>query len=197
MPINVKKAKDQHALYVVSDEFVLDKPYRMISGQGDQAKHVYKQSPDGRWFYPANSDEPGAYIYHDPRDPKSQGFAGSTLTFELEDGTKVPVKGPWHSNSDALFQHTGIDLRAKHKTWGLVARVRDYIKSNNLSNYCFKDVFHLDEQPIVGEYDRINKIAQDMANKLGETVYYYSESRGGSGCGPVNPEKKDNHADKC
>lgn len=170
----------------------IDRPYRMISGQGEQAERVYHRSPDGQWFWDANSDEPAAHIYFDPRDPKSEGFDGATLTFKCVDGTVVAVKGPWHANSDSMFVATGIDLRNLHKTWGVVALQRIYRDiprgwSGNSTCLTMRGVLHKDDEPVIGAFQRIQQIAQRFADELDTEVYYYSESHGGSSCGPVYP----------
>ena len=177
---------------VVQATYDLDRPYHMVSGQQEQAEHIFERSADGRWFWAVNTEEPGALIYYDPRDEHSQGFGGAVLTFKLTDGTEVKVKGPWHSNSSALYTSTGIDLRNKHKTWGLVALQREYRPlpknvSGNSSYYRFVDVLHLDTEPVVGAFNRIREIAQVAANEMDQPVFYYSESRGGSSCGPCIP----------
>jgi len=63
------------------------------------------------WYVTGNPKE----IYVDTGDPESQGFGGAICMFTLEDGTKEQVKGPWHSNSEALFKDTGLDLRNEKK----------------------------------------------------------------------------------
>lgn len=46
---------------------------------------------------------------------KSEGYGGSIWKFQCTDGKEYEVQGPWHSNSSALREHTGIDLTNKHK----------------------------------------------------------------------------------
>ena len=64
--------------------------------------------------------EPSNNIYVDGC-PGSQGFGGSTLTFKMVDGSEVQLKGPWHSNSEALFYETGVDVRGLHKTFVVIS----------------------------------------------------------------------------
>jgi len=55
----------------------------------------------------------------------------------------------------------------------------------------YKDVLYEDTEPTVGEFGRGKKIAKEFANKLGKTVYCYSQSQGGSSDGPVEPDEKE------
>ncbi len=72
----------------------------------------FKLIKDGKhtWIVPLNNDSEKIFI--DTLD--GEGFGGRTLEFTLEDGTKHKVKGPWHSNTNSLFERTGIDLRSKN-----------------------------------------------------------------------------------
>lgn len=40
---------------------------------------------------------------------------------------------------------------------------------------------------MLGRHERIEEIAQEHADRLGKTVYYYMKSSGGSSSGPVKP----------
>jgi len=67
---------------------------------------------DGRitWIVPVSGNPNAIYVY-DPLNEK--GFEGAQVTFTLVDGRKVSFRGPWHSNPEALYERTGIDLRVK------------------------------------------------------------------------------------
>jgi hypothetical protein len=167
----------------------------MICGSAEAENHIYKKIVDDNgcvWLYPVNNDHPGDNVYfHDPKDLKSQGFAGRVICFPLEDGTFYHAKGPWHSNSQSMKNHTNIDITDKHKTFGLVALKKDHKDKDNYSLFgTFDDIIYQDDQPQIGEYSRIQKLAQSLANELGIDVYYYTESLGGGSSGPVHPEKK-------
>lgn len=41
---------------------------------------------------------------------KDMGYGGDTLQFQLEDGSVISLKGPWHSNPNAFTRDTGIEL---------------------------------------------------------------------------------------
>lgn len=127
-----------------------------------------------------------------------KGYGGSTLTFKLEDGTIEKLQAPWHSNSDALFADTGIDLRDKHPTIVIICKDRGRTK---LPGYCCyqdeaKDVLYVDTEPVIGEFHRGTKLAMDFAKKLNQVVYRLSVSQGGSSFGPVYPNQIDIHGRK-
>lgn len=173
------------------DFFILDRPYQMVSGAGEAAKFIYRKvvGKRGVWLFPTNSSTPGEQVhFHDPADTGSQGYGGSTLHFLLEDGTTYDAKGPWHSNTDALFSDTGVDIRNTFRTFGVVAKKRTSLLlrpgvSGNSSHYRFDGLLHLDSEPQIGDFDRIKKIALEFATKLEHPVVCYSESNGGSSCG--------------
>jgi small nuclear ribonucleoprotein (snRNP)-like protein len=163
----------------------------MKSGISAARSHKYRKIETKRnvWYI---TDEPCAgdsiYVSIKNEDPKAyfKGFGGATLKFEMIDGTIDEVKGPWHSNSDALFQDTGVDLRESHITYGVIAMGREYDDKMNL---VMKDVIYQDDDWTCGSFDRVKAIAQGMADTLGKPVFAYSESHGGSSCGAVEPKK--------
>jgi hypothetical protein len=174
-----------------SDVFIVDRPYHMTSGAGEAAKFVYRKvvGKRGVWLYPTNSDTPGEQVhFHDPTDTKSDGYGGSTLTFTLEDGSTYAAKGPWHSNTDALYDDTGVDIRNTFRTFGCVAKKRISLPlrpgvSRNSSHWRFEGVLYADTAPQIGDFNRIHDLAKEWAGKLGHPVAYYQESNGGSSCG--------------
>jgi len=174
---------------MVGDVFVVDQPYRMFSGVEEAAKIVYHRQTDrkGRvWLWPVNSVSPAEQIHvHDPKDTHSDGYGGSTLTFALEDGTEYKAKGPWHSNSYSLFAATGVDLRDTNWTYGCVAKKRVVLshKNGNAPHDQYEGVLYADKEPVLGVFDRLQKIAVEWADKLGHPVACYSSSKGGSSSG--------------
>ena len=112
----------------------------------------------------------------------SDGFGGRELSFTLVDDTVIKLKGPWHTNSEALYSATGVDVRDTHLTFGCVSRARDY--EGNKTNMV--DVIYIDEQPTLGLFQRIANIAKNLVNKHKCTLYTYTQSQSGSSCGPVN-----------
>lgn len=169
---------------IVNDIFIVDKPYRMFSGAAEAAKFVYHKVVDAKghvWLYPSNSDTPAEQVhFHDPKDIHSDGYGGSTLHFQLKDGSVYAAKGPWHTNADAMLKATGIDIRATHRTYGCVALKRVYRKDGIQE---FHGILHADTEPVIGLFDRLKNIAQTHADRLGHPVACYSESKGGSSSG--------------
>jgi hypothetical protein len=163
----------------------------MKSGINAAVSHKYRKIETKRnvWYV---TDEPSAgdniYVSIKNEDPKAyfKGFGGATLKFEMMDGTTDEVKGPWHSNSDALFQDAGVDLRESHSTYGVIAMGREYDDKMNL---LMKDVIYKDDDWTCGSFDRIRIISQNMADTLGTPVFSYIESSGGSSCAMVKPKK--------
>lgn len=159
------------------------KKMRMISGQGEVMDRVfkkYKGKSGHTWYIPANQENVGDNVYVDTHNPKSDGFGGATLPFRLEDGTVDRVKGPWHSNSEAFSYDTGINITKTHLTFVVISRKRD---QDEHWNTVMKDVLYIDKEPTLGDFDRWKEIAQRFKDE--PQLYYYSESRGGSSCGPI------------
>jgi len=172
-------------------DFVLDKPYQMTCGSAEAESRVYHkvEGKNGRtWLY-ADQENAGDNVYVSG-GPNSDGFGGRTLTFQLVGGGEIQLKGPWHSNSGALKADTGVDVTNQHRTWGVISRKKERIKSTNFMSGKFVDVCHIDQEPVVGEYNRIMDLAQVFADVFGEPVYYYSQSQGGSSSGQIKPSEK-------
>jgi len=188
---------DEDVVEQVADEFVVDKAYRMFSGAAEAAKFLYRKIVDAKghvWLYPVNSETPAEQVhFHAPEDKNSQGYGGSTLHFELEDGTIYAAKGPWHANADSMFEATGIDIRETHRTFGCVAKHREY--KSKPGSYAgvttFRGLLHADKEPVIGKFSRIHDLAKEWADKLGHPVAYYSESKGGSSSGYEVPNGSD------
>ena len=173
-----------------------DEPYRMMSGSADAEKRVYKKliGKSGRIWLVAIQDNPADNIYvsantieNNPGYKGFRGFAGRTLTFELEDGSILELQGPWATNSDALLKDTGYDVRDKYLTFGVIGLGRKY-ENGCGGGVTITDVLYQDEGWTIGEFDRVDKIAQKLANEIGKTVMKFSKSQGGSSCGQVKPE---------
>jgi len=110
----------------------------------------------------------------------------------LEDGTTEKLRGPWHTNSDALYENTGVDLRDKHLTFVVIGKGRKTHRTRRGWVDKITEVLYQDDKPIVGEFDRGKKLAQSMVNKLKQTVYCYTRSQGGSSNSPIKPKEIDN-----
>lgn len=156
----------------------------MICGSYEAEIRTYQKLEDksGRVWLVANQEDAASNVYvHNPKDHNSQGFAGRTLTFQLEDGSSYSAKGPWHTNADALFAATGLDIRDRHRTQ--VAVGHRYGKGM----LTLADVIYLEEAPVLGTFDRYKAVAQSFADQLDTPVYYLMRSFGGASGGPIKP----------
>lgn len=165
----------------------------MLSGQYEAQKRTYKMlegKSGARWMV-AVQEAPASHIYVEdlkpPADKRWAGFGGSTLTFRLEDGSEVKLTAPWHSNADALFEDTGCDVREMHRTFVVVARGRTNTGAPRYRTILTAVLYQDPEGGKLGRFERGRLLAQDWANRLGQEVFYYSESYGGSSHGPVKP----------
>ena len=159
----------------------------MICGSAEAEEHTYKLliGKSGEKYLVAVQPNPADNIYVEGGS-NSDGFGGRTLEFLLEDGTTIKLRGPWHTNSDDLFRHTGYDIRDKHMTIGICALERE---KNYYRGDLFKGVLHKDRVWVIGEYDRIEKMAQAFSNKHGKTVFYAMKSQGGGSAGSCQPKE--------
>jgi hypothetical protein len=163
---------------------------RMKCGQAEQSACKYKKiiGKTGVWYIAIQPNE-GDNIYFARNNKKySDGFAGSTLDFELEDGSIDHVQGPWHSNSRSLLADTGYDTTHKHITRGIIALDAEPIPGKYMSTR-HEDVLYYDEEPVVGDFERITILARDFANKLGKSVYAAQISNGGGSAEWIKPKE--------
>ena len=175
----------------VGDRFVVRR-HPMICGSAEaESRPGYTMVTDGKgcvWMYSLSDRNPGETVYmHDPDDEHSDGFGGRVITFRIGKCAEYRAKGPWHSNSDALFNATGVDIRDKHLTFAVVAMERTREGPPGYDTVLEK-LLYIDTAPQLGEFNRGQSIAQMYADDLGKQVFYYSESSGGSSCGPVYPK---------
>lgn len=159
-------------------------PYSMFSARSEAESRGYKLitgKSGRRWLYNDEIVDAGDAIYVEG-GPNSRGFGGSTLAFPLLAGGTLSLKGPWHSNSNALFADTGVDLRNRRLVWGCIGRRREY--HNDQSATC--DLLWFDREPIEGPLDRVEQLAARMSDERGEALYYFWMTRGCSTSGSVN-----------
>jgi hypothetical protein len=160
----------------------------MRGGQHEQSIRKYKKivGKSGIWYIAIQEDEGDNIYFTKGNGVFSQGFAGSNLSFILEDGTEEYVQGPWHSNSGALLADTGYDTSHKHLTRGIIALDSEpVLESYNKTQH--KEVLHYDEEPVIGDHSRIEIMAQEFANKLNKSVYAAKVSTGGGSAGWIKP----------
>lgn len=170
-------------------ERLMGRRIQMVSGQGQQVfVEMWDYIIDNEqmyWFWPTLHDEPGAMVHCGSiiAGHRSEGYGGSMLKFPTKDGV-ISIQGPWHSNTDALFEKTGIDLRDKHRTVGAIALARAYEGNETV----FMNVVYLDpDEGVIGTFDRIGALAQQMSDANDTPLYCYRRSAGGSSNGPVYP----------
>lgn len=138
----------------------------------DAASHIYVQAD-------TRENVPGYNGF--------RGFGGSTLRFRLVDNGIVELQGPWHSNSDALYQDTGVDLRHTYVQFVCIAKTREYI-----GNKCiFRDVLY--KEISTGDYYDGTRRAMQLSKELDIPLVIYHETRGGSSNGYVYPDQLDVH----
>lgn len=166
------------------DSYIIERQ-PMISGQGEAQSRQYHMhvGKSGRRWLVAVQEAAAENIYVEG-GPNSDGFGGATLTFPIEEGEPVVLKGPWHANADSLFQDTGIDVRDRHRTFVVVAKDRHYENGRTI----LTGILHKDPEPQLGSFHRGDLIAREIARKLDCPVILYSQSSGGSSCGPVKPD---------
>lgn len=158
------------------------------SAQSEQSSKKYKKikGKSADWYIAIQKNE-GDNIYFASRSKShSNGFGGSSLQFELEDGTIDTVQGPWHSNSASLLEDTGYDATHKYLTQGIIALdCEPHSNKNGVTLH--KEILHRDEEPVLGDYHRIDIMAQEFANKLQKEVYCAVVSMGGGSSGWKKP----------
>jgi hypothetical protein len=160
------------------------KPIIMKSAFAEAAKNTYhmvKGKHGQRWLY-SSAENSADNIYVEGGEG-SQGFGGSTLEFKLVSGEIVSLKGPWHSNPESLFCETGLDLRDKHATFGVIGQGRNY--EYGLHSPIITGVLYKDQDWIIGSFKRVEYLAKEIAKELEMDVMYYSQSMGGSSCSLV------------
>lgn len=163
--------------------------YQMYSGQDEavaQRYHRYAGKSGNTWLV-AGSEAAAENIYvtNTPANSGGEGFGGAHLPMPLLDGTTFVLKGGWHSNSDALFVDTGVDVRNKYRTFVLLAMERDSTEDGTFRSV-FRRIIYQDEKPVLGRYDRYKEIIQAHP----EADYYYMDSRGGSSHGLTDEGRK-------
>ena len=173
--------------------------YQQISASGEVASrkfHMVKGKSGMRWLYSAVDQDVASFVYVEGKSG-SRGFGGRELRFALADGGEVSLTGPWHSNADAMFQDTGVDVRGKMFSFCVIAKRRGRIKEvrdtafgpREFTRDTLEGVLHQDEAPVLATFERpeIKEMAERFADELGHSVYLYKETRGGSSNGPVDP----------
>lgn len=150
-----------------------------------KARLIYRKVDciDGSfWLIPTNIPNSADHVHFAPclkDQASSQGYGGSVLTFMLEDGLTIDVKGPWHGNADSMLKDTGVDIRDRHYTQVVIGLERiTWPESTSVCGGVRKIIYH-DFKPVLGRFDRYKDIAKLMANDWEQTVYVIQASSGG------------------
>lgn len=185
MSISQDETKRQFYIPTASDFVIQRQP--MICGSAEAESRRYHKfvSRSGRIYLVADQEDAAANIYAEG-GPNSDGFGGRTLTFTLVDDTKLELKGPWHTNSQDLFNNTGVDVRDQHYTFVVISRRRE---SGEHYESIMVDVLYRDGGPKLGSFHRGDILAREWAREIGAPVFLYSQSKGGSSCGQVKPDQ--------
>ena len=169
----------------MSDYVIGRTPMRCGSAEAEKQRYKLLTGDRGRVWLVAIQPNAADNIYASDPNPRSEGFAGRLLTFDLEKpGESITLQGPWHSNAGALLEETGHDVQDKHETLAVIAERREIVGGSTV----LRNVFYHDESPTIGAYDRGKKLAVSCANLTNKPVICYVETRGGSSSGPVYPD---------
>jgi len=179
---------------VIEDEYII-KRQPMYSGQADAAARQYFRytGRSGRTWLVADQPNAADHIFvsavYKPGDRSSfKGFGGAALVFPIVGQDVVTLTGPWHTNSEAFLADVGVDIRDRHLTFVVVARERVWAEGSYEPTY--KGLLYLEDGVgVVGSFNRGDHIAEDFADLMGEPVYLYSASPGGSSSMKVAPMK--------
>lgn len=167
------------------NDYVIERqPMVCGSSEAESRKYHKHIGKSGKIWLVADQGDAAANVYVED-GPNSDGFGGRTLTFPLVDGTEVKLKGPWHANSESLFQDTGVDVRDKHYTFVVISRKRE---SGEFYESIMVDVLYRDDAPQLGSFHRGDVLARQWAREVNAPVFLYSQSKGGSSCGQVKPD---------
>jgi len=178
--------QDKNSDFVVFNTFG---PMICASAEAEEKTYkVFKGKSGRRWLVAIQPNE-GDNVYAESLDPNSDGFAGRTLTFKMEDGTELKLQGPWHSNADSLFTDTGYDCRDKHAIRGVISTGRENTEQPYV--YKYTGILHYDKEIVIGTFDRIDQLAQEYADKLNTMVYFAYKSNGCGCSGSREPKKKE------
>ncbi|WP_299076630.1 hypothetical protein [uncultured Paraglaciecola sp.] len=160
-------------------------PLQMKSAFTDINAVRYKMQDDGRggvWLFgdcPNSAD----HTYHGYTDRQQNGFAGAHVTFNLVDGGTITLKGPFKTSPPKNADQSVL-------TRGVIAReVSNHpeLEDSFGSLRIYNDVIYLDRDWELGEYMRIDSLAQSLANERGEKLFYRKESLGGAMSAWANP----------
>jgi len=170
-------------------------PQHLTFAQSELTEHTFHHVvvKGEHWLWAADVENSADFVYagSDRRSEAGRGMGGAACTFKLVDGGVVVLYGPFKCAPSYLKAAAGIDLSSRHYTRGVIAFA--YAMSKEGGSYFqrkdFTDLLHLDEDWTLGTFDRIEELAQEIANREGRKVYYHSQSSGGSTAAWQHPEE--------
>lgn len=169
--------------------FSVHRPMRSASAHAEARKYRMLAGKSGkRWLVAVQSAEADNVYVEGGRN--SQGFAGRTISFELESGEVVALSGPWKVSAEELLKDTAYDATDKYTSLGIIAleREKDW-KNGDL----YQGILHKDDQSIIGRLNRIDTLAQGFADKLGRKIYFGVITYGGGTAGSRSPKPRPSH----
>jgi hypothetical protein len=144
----------------------------------------------GHWLIPINVPNVGDWLHFAPTSTdqaKSEGYGGATLSFKLDNGSEIKVRGPWHGNSKSLWSDTGIDVRDLHYTRVAIGLTRVGWPECRDVVGGLEEALHIDATAVLGDFDRHKALAQQLANLYAKQVYVIAASSGGGQGSHVKP----------
>lgn len=129
-----------------------------------------------RWFIPTCENKADNILVSSTNN--TDGFGGGFLTLNMSDGLQLKVQGPWHSNPRALKNDTGIDIANTHRMRWIIARATEGWEYGKPST--FIDVYELQDEPALCNFNHPRERANEIAKELGFDVVIAQKSDGGS-----------------
>lgn len=166
-------------------EFVCKDGLRPPVQNVDHKYTCYRDRKDHNrlWMVGANFVAPADHIYVGyPYDTKSQGYAGRWLVFPTTDDMTISLQGPWHSNADALYEATGVDVRGQHYVQLVVGLSRYNGPSYRTT---LTDIVYFGEPGVRG-YNDYKAVLRRLYEQYHQDLYYWHGGSGGSTYGTYN-----------
>lgn len=166
-------------------------PYQQHSGSYEAERNIYRKlkGKSGYTWLVKVGRQAADHVYVEG-GPNSRGFGGRTLKFELEDGSFLELKGPWHTTANALFKDTGHDVRDTHLTFVVIGKGRGGTSDQDCRTI-IHDVVYKDEAPAEGPWNRGEILAKKLANEMGVTLHFCIEGDSGGLTSWADPDSKE------
>lgn len=165
----------------ISKDEITERPkvYRKLQGNDKRVWYIPIATNVADWFKGV-----GDSIHVTDPEPVGgmRGYGGSTLEFPLEDGTVDEVKGPWHTNSEAFFSATGLNISDLHYTCVTIGTER----GEGLMEVG-GEIIYQDPGWVLGPFMRGERIAHQLADVHNRRLYVVRESQVGGSAGFVEP----------